>query len=153
MKPGDLAEVAIWMTGAEPDFQVQHWKTVVCASIALQAEESDGVKFGPWKFVEKRPGEDRVPKVPGHISGPDVRLLVATAEVGPGKPKVMAGTGFVEDLTKEDRDRLRKITRRVHAKSHKGMPALTDAQCDTVIERLGPEAVVATLRKDRGAVH
>ena len=84
--------------------------------------------------------------------GPDVRLLIGEAKVGSyRRPVIVKQTGFVEDLTKEDRDRLRKLTRRAHAKTHPG-DRLTDRHCDKIIEALGPDVAVKTLR-DGGALH
>lgn len=150
MRPGDLAEIAIWLTGEEPEPQIAHWKTVVCAHVAQEAAEQNNVEFGPWEFVEKHPGEDRVPPVPAHIHGPDVRLLVGAAKIGPVRPVIVRESGFVEDLKKDDLAKLRRLTRRAHAKENPGQK-LTDRQCDQIIEMLGPDVAVKTLSKSNGA--
>lgn len=146
-KPGDIAEVAVWLTGEETDAQLFHWKTVICEQVRRDTEEQDNVTLGPWTFTEKRPEEDRVPPVPDHIHGADVRMLVAEAKVGPGRPKILKESGFVNDLTKDDLQKLRAITRRAHKKLHPG-DRLSDRHCDQVIEALGPEAALKTLRGD-----
>lgn len=148
MKPGDLAEIAIWMTGTEPVQHVEHWKTVVCPSIARESEDRDNIVFGPWTFIEKRPGDERCPQVPAHIHGPDVRLLVGTAKIGQGRPVITHESGFVADLTKDDLSRLRKLTRQAHSKMHPG-DRLTDRHCDQLIEALGPDVAVKTLQDSR----
>lgn len=147
MRAGDVAEIAIWLTGEETELQVGHWKTVVCAETATEAEKQHNVVLAPWTFEEKRPGEDRVPPVPDHIHGADVRLLVAYAKVYPAKPLVTKESGFVHDLEKDDLAKLRKITRHAHAKAHPG-DCLSDRHCDQIIEMLGPDAAVRTLRGD-----
>ena len=152
MKPGDMIEIAIWMTGAETAREIEHWKTVVCADIVSEAERNHNVEIGPLTFTEKRPGDDRVPSVPAQISGPDVRLLVAEAKVAAGRPVILRETGFATDLDKKDLARLRQITRRAHAKAHPG-DRLTDRNCDQIIESLGPETAVRTLADDRKRVH
>lgn len=136
MKIGDLAECAIWLDGMETDTMLGRWKTD-CQY--MMANEHDPVlKLGPLKFEIKRPGEDRVPQVPDHVAGPDVRLLVATAEVIGLQPRKAS---FVNDLTERDLVKLRAITRRQHG--HRG--PLTDEQCDQIIERLGPMAAAETV--------
>ena len=44
---------------------------------------------------------------------------------------------FITDLDPVDLRRLRDITRRVHAKDYPHLPALSDHQCDVVIEDIG----------------
>lgn len=102
----------------------------------------------PPVFIEKRPGEDRVPQVPAHISGPDVRLLVyeACVAVHP-RPAIITSGGFVNDLAPDDLAKLRKITRQCHAQLFSAQPNLTDARCDAYIEEIGPEVAIKMLRK------
>jgi hypothetical protein len=141
MKPGDLAECAIWITGEETETMLRQWK-VDCAYLMAQQQEPK-LKLGPVSFEIKRPGDDRVPQVPHHLSGPDVRLLVATAEVlGFETTK---RESFVDQLDKSDLKRLRLITRAQHGKK------LTDVQCDQIIDRLGPGVAAQTVRS--GMVH
>lgn len=134
-----LAEIAIWLDGTELPHVIEHWKHVVVPEVLSQ--EGD---IGPITFMEKRPGDDRVPPVPDHIVGPDVRLLVAEAEVTP--VAVRSAPGFVHDLTGDDLMKLRKLVRERYAKQWNGI-RLTDQQCDTVIESLGPVAVDKIVRR------
>lgn len=132
MKPGDLAECAIWLQGTETDDMLRQWKAD-CAY--MMANGHDPVlKLGPLTFEIKRPGSDRVPPVPERITGPDVRLLIATAEVLGFETARPAS--FIGDLAESDLVKLRGITRRQHG--HRG--PLSDAQCDQIIDRLGPVA-------------
>lgn len=132
MKPGDLAECAIWLNGTETDAMLRQWKSD-CAFMMASGHEPS-LKLGPVLFEIKRPGEDRVPSVPDRIKGPDVRLLVATAVVLGFEAAKRAS--FVDDLSERDLRKLRGITRRQHG--HRG--PLTDAMCDQIIDRLGPVA-------------
>ena len=142
MKPGDLIESAVWVTGDEPLTLRKRYEGDVGNAITCLCDEN-GFEHGPVKFIEKRPGDDRVPCVPEHIQGSRVRLLVAEAEIVGKKPLSSAGS-FVANLEKKDIDRLRAITRRKWSEHH--LVALTDEQCDDCIEELGPEAVLDTLR-------
>lgn len=132
MIPGDLAECAIWITGEETTEMLRQWKAD-CAYMMSNGHEP-ALKLGPLSFEIKYPGQDRVPHVPDRIKGPDVRLLIATAEVL-GFEDVRKAS-FVGDLSEADLRKLRGITRR--KLGHKG--PLTDAQCDQLIDRLGPVA-------------
>ena len=147
MKPGDMLEIAIWLSGTETPEQIAQWKDIDSLAAVAHAEREFGVNIGPLEFSIKVPGEDRVPPVPDHIAGPDVKLLVGEAKVAyrPGYTIVPA-TGFVSDLEKDDREKLRGITRRAHAKRHPG-DRLTDRHCDQIIEALGPDVAVKTLRE------
>ena len=152
LKAGDVVEFAIWLTGAETERELQHWKTVVIPKVHADTIAQHHVELSPFSFTEKKPGTERVPPVPDHVKGPDVRLLVAEAKVGRSTRKeIVRASGFVHDLTKDDLAKLRKITRRAHRRTHPG-DVLSDKAADQVIEYLGPEAAVKTLRGDE-SVH
>ena len=144
MKPGEIVEVAIWLNGEETDEQIAHWKTVQVPALLEQTEKQFGVLIRNIEFSTKYPGEDRVPPVPDHISGINVRLLVCEAQVFSAPPKIEVASGFVHDLTKDDRNRLREITRRAYAKTHPGQ-WLNNKQVDSIINAMGPEAALKTL--------
>ncbi|PDT71724.1 hypothetical protein CO683_00770 [Bradyrhizobium ottawaense] len=133
MKIGDLAEYAIWVDGTETETMLRQWRAD-CSYMMARAHDPF-LNLGPLSFEIKRPGEDRVPPVPDHIKGPDVRLLVATAEVL-GFETVKAES-FVSGLDKHDLSRLRKATREAQGRH------LPDAICDQIIERMGPVAAGA----------
>jgi hypothetical protein len=137
LKTGDLAECAIWLDGTETDDMLRQWKAD-CAYMMAQAQDPV-LKLGRVSFELKRPGEDRVPQVPDHLSGPDVRLLVGTAEVL-GFATVR-NASFVDGLDLRDLAKLRAATRRQHSRH------ISDAQCDQIIERLGPIAGAETIRR------
>ena|ERR1035437_4845092 len=139
MKPGDLAECAIWLEGTETDDMLRQWKAD-CPYMMAQAHDP-ALKLGPVNFELKSPGQDRVPQVPVHLSGPCLKLLVGTAEVL-GFVTVR-NASFVDGLNLRDLAKLRVATRHQHGKRGH----LTDAQCDQMIERLGPVAGAETIRR------
>lgn len=152
VKVGDVVETAMWLCGRETPEQRQAFEDDVRAAM-LRAQDEHGVVLGAVVYVEKRPGDDRVPPVPDHIAGPDVRLLVAEAKAICAMPHFdLAESRFVDELEPDDLARLRKITRdgyaRMMAQHGFTMPPLTDRQCDTIISDLGPEAALDALRAD-----
>lgn len=148
-------EVSVWLTGRETAEMLERFVMDCQAEVNRFAAEIGAVMSVPV-FTTKQPGEDRVPLVPDHISGPAVRLLICEATiVHVIPPAVVKASGFVHDLDARDLARLRKITRRAYAKTHPGQPPLNDAECDAVIERVGPESALKTLRGgvDSKALH
>lgn len=141
MNLGEVIESAIWLTGDESQELRKRYEQDVCQAIDDLCQEH-AVLHGPVTFTEKRPGDDRVPPVPDHIQGGRVRLLVAESVVTEHAPQTSIGS-FVANLELKDLTRLRKITRRYR-------PGLTDQQCDEIIEELGPEAALDTLRRNVG---
>lgn len=141
---GDVLECAIWLSGMEPEEMLARWKDVDCPGSLCAAADGREILTGPISFTVKRPGDDRVPSPPDHISGPDVRLLVAEAVVI-GHRTLDGGSSFLLDLEPDDLARLRAVTRRAYAKVHPG-GALSDAECDMAINRTGPDAALAVLR-------
>lgn len=139
MNLGDVIESGIWLTGDEPQELKVRYKQDVTQAIDDLCREHN-VLHGPVQWIEKKPGEDRVPEVPDHIQGSNVRLLIAEAEVTEYAPITSQGS-FVANLEKKDLLRLRAITRRA-AKT-----LLTDQDCDDIIEQLGPDAALETLRR------
>ena len=143
MNIGDVIESAIWLNGEESVEDRQRFELEVCQAIDLACTD-EGFVHGPVTFIEKRPGEDRVPEVPDHIQGQRVRLLVAETEIT-AKRFESKPVSFIANLDRMDLIRLRKLTREAHHKKLNG--GLTDAECDALIEEYGPEAAVDTLRR------
>lgn len=79
-KPGDTFEVAIWADGTEDAQLLERFKTDAKKAFRRRARRNR-VMFGTVRLTEKQPNEDRVPPVPDHIQGPNVRLVVAEATV------------------------------------------------------------------------
>lgn len=141
---GDTMETAIWLSGEETIEDRMRF-TLDAQDAFTKTVERHGFKLGPISWEEKRPWDDRVPKVPDHIHGPDVRLLVATAEIIADVGIKIEKPGFCHDLEEKDLALLRHITRREYKNNYPGNAELTDRQCDTIINDLGPEAAVKTL--------
>ncbi|KKK73777.1 hypothetical protein LCGC14_2890380 [marine sediment metagenome] len=148
LSPGDVLEVAIWMTGEEPDHLKGRFERDLWTNFASMAD-AENVIIGPLMMTEKRPGEHRVPVVPDNVHGPDVRLLVGEAAVV-GYTPVEAEGCFVADLEPRDLERLRTILRRVHQAYNPGKPELTTEKCDEYININGPDAALAALREQVG---
>lgn len=148
MKVGDVLEAAIWITGDEPPGLVDHHKRAVEETIA-EENVKRRVLCGPVVWTAKRPEDPRVPAVPKHISGSDVRLLVCEAEIldiapPPGR--------FLAELEPKDLALLRSITRIAYERQYPGHERLTDKQCDRLINDLGPEAAVAALSRGSATI-
>jgi len=143
MRIGDVIESAIWLTGEEGQEMRRRYEADVTSAIDDLCHEHNLI-HGPVQFIEKKPGQDRVPEVPDHIQGINVRLLVAESEVIASAPETSVGS-FTANLEKIDLDRLRDITRQIHKRLNGTI--LTNSQCDEVIEELGPEAALSTLRQ------
>lgn len=152
-KTGDVLELAIWLDGTETPGMVRQWKHDSAYMIA-RSSGPQVAKISPVEFEIKRPGDDRVPPVPDDISGPDVRLLVASAYIIAFET-VPEGAGFIAELDPKDLKRMRKITRKTHRDNNPGAPRLSDAVCDELIRRVGPGAALGALREavDGGMVH
>lgn len=143
-KIGDVLEVAIWLDGKETPFHVDQWKRD-CPNLFRSPNPEYALMIGDLHYSIKRPGEDRVPQPPAHVSGPDVRLLVAEATVKEVKPVAgLKRTSFLADLEPKDLNMLRRATRRAWA--HYNKERLSDAACDTYIEEHGPESAAAVIR-------
>lgn len=147
MKPGSTIETAVWLSGEETPEMLEQFRADVGAIIDKTCADQ-GILRAPVRLIEKRPGEDRVPTVPDHIHGPDVRLLVAEADIVGFAPETTTRR-FVGDLDPRDLAKLRRITRRAYERSNPGR-TLDDMQCDDVIETLGPDSAVRALRASMG---
>lgn len=135
MKIGDTAECAIWLDGTETDDMLRQWKAD-CPYLISRSYDPP-LKLGPISFEIKHPGEDRVPQVPDHLQGPDVRLLIGTAEVL--GHDITQRASFLSELREADLVQLRRETKRAYGH------ALPDNVCDQIIERMGPVAASRTL--------
>lgn len=148
---GHVLELAIWLSGTETDEQLAWFRAQEMPAVFRKQAAQWALLLGPLQFTIKHPGGERVPPVPPHISGPDVRLVVVEAEVLKHLRADRRDSGFIADLQPEDLQVLRRLTRGQHAKAHPGMPPLPDANCDAIIDAMGPEAAVAVLRRGTGS--
>jgi hypothetical protein len=132
---------------------IEDYRSQVIEGIDELCEEK-GFVHGAPRFEELAPHSDpRVPEVPDHIHGPNVRLLIVEADLT-GQVFVLSSRRFVGDLDTLDLARLRAITRKAHAEANAGQ-ILTDMECDDMIEELGPEAALDAIRRavDGHTVH
>jgi len=144
---GEVIEQAIWVTGEEPpELQAQFEKDLRAGLADIAGQY--GVIIGPLIMRELKPGQERVPKVPDYIQGPDVRLLVGEATVI-GEEFKSEGR-FIADLDPKDLERLRVITRRVHQAWNPGKPELSIEKCDENINKQGWKAALTALREQVG---
>jgi len=143
MKLGDVIESGIWVTGEETPEQREQFKADVRQAIDELCDEY-GYVAGPVTFRELRPGESRVPPVPDHIQGFDVRLLAAESVVVGVVPQLQRRK-FIGDLDDKDLHRLRAVTRRKYAEFCPGQ-VLTDDDCDDIIDDLGLESAINAVR-------
>ena len=150
---GEVIEVAIWANGEETPEMVAAFEGDLRAKLA-EVSSTHGIIIGPLIMTEMQPGDERVPAVPAHIHGPDVRLLVGEATVIGALPTLDGAYGgegmFVADLEPKDLERLRTILRRVHQFYNPGKPELSTAKCDEYINRNGPDAALAALQAQVG---
>lgn len=145
MKPGEIVETSIWLSGAETQEMQSRFKQDA-ENFLNELCDVAHVLHGPIRWTTLNPGDDRVPAVPDHIQGPDVRLLVAEADILANKPHLSArARSFIGDLDLIDLERLRSITRKAYANHFPGQ-SLSDMECDDIIDELGPEAALETLR-------
>jgi len=140
---GDVINSAIWVTGDESAKMRADYEGQVSDAINYFCHEQ-GMIHGPVTFIEKRPEEDGVPEVPDHIQGQRVRLLVGEATVV-AKAAANKKGSFVGNLDVKDLARLRGIIRRSHHK-HMNGGQISNDECDEIIEELGPETALDTLR-------
>lgn len=148
MKIGETVTASAWLTGKEtPDLRAM-WEARAVEAIDILCEQH-GFLHGPVRYEALPPKSDRrVPEVPNHLSGPNVRLLVAEADIT--GIRLIDNRAFVGDLDPKDLQRLRQINYENAAK--RGV-FLTIAECDDIIEELGPEAALDTLRREYRTVH
>lgn len=149
MKPGDVLEASIWLSGTETDHLKARFERDLRASLA-EGAEAEGVVMGPLIMTEKKPGEDRVPTPPDGLQGPDVRLLVGEAIVFDYAPQTTEGA-FVADLEPKDLERLIIILRRVYQHYNPGKPELSRERCIEYINQNGADAALEALREQVGS--
>lgn len=148
LRPGEILETAMWADGRETPEQMARFESDLKEQLAYFADQ-EGVIIGPLTVLEKRPGGERVPPVPDDISGPNVRLVVGTAKVLCSVPQfTIQSSRFVDDLDAIDLARLRQTTRASYARHFPKRPSLSELQCDQIIDEIGPEAALETLRSE-----
>lgn len=146
MKPGQIAETGIWITGEETEEELRKWKMETIEDIFDVAQFESGTVFGEIEFETLDPSNERCPSVPSHIHGAHVQMLVAFAPVLRYQAGALPPMTFVQDLEKDDLELLRKIARKAWMRDNPGH-RLTDYECDSVIEKIGPKTAMKVLKE------
>lgn len=152
-KLGEAVQGAMWFTGEEtPERKrelVEQIKTEISTTV-----EGAGFAHGEFRGTIMMPGEADCPEVPDHIQGVEVVLMILEVDIVCRLPN-LTKRSFVGDLDRKDLMRIRAITRGAHLSANPGSVPLTDAECDDIIERIGPESAMADVRNsvDSGTIH
>lgn len=144
LKVGDKVENAVWTTGDEPPGMVEHYKREISWNIA-ELCCANRVTKSDIEWSEMHPMDDQVPDPPDHVQGSRVRLLVGEAMIT-GELPAQAPHSFVANLEHADLVRLRRMTRNTWRKHFPERPMLSNLECDEVIDTLGPDSAVETMR-------
>lgn len=143
MQIGDVITNATWITGDEPAGMKEQYIKDILGTFDHKCK-TEGFIYAGVTLFEKHPEDHDVPPVPDHIQGSNVRLLVIEATIV-DKLIIETKGSFINELERKDLMRLRKITRDRGVKDLGRI--ISNAECDEVIEELGPDAALATLRK------
>lgn len=134
-RKGDIVQVAFWYSN--PDEQAKAKRL-----IRHQIRQAEGTCIlGPIKWSTLSPEDPRVPPPPEKYPR-GTMLLVGEAEVREIR-RLPDPETFVSNLSPRDLLQLRQVTRRAALQNGQ---TLTDEQCDAIIEMLGPDAALKTLR-------
>jgi hypothetical protein len=144
MSDREQFELADWISGENP--QVIQFAKDFMGVAFKRSEEHHGIVLGEVTWSILRPGDDRAPEPPKAIENPV--MVYGVADVLYRKPRaVKVETGITNDLEPKDLIALRQATRRAHRAACPGEPPLTDAKCDEIINRIGPETIERDIRK------
>lgn len=110
-----------------------------------QVSDEHGVRFGYVRWSEMNWDDPGVPDPPTHMAR-GCKVLQGEAKVIGFKPQLVQQS-FIADLDPKDLAWLRSITRAAHRKDYPAAPALTDEQCDAIIEEIGPTSAMNALRE------
>lgn len=143
MTPGDFLSTEVWLTGLEKPGDITAWKRSAEDDF-YAAGRSAKMDIGQVVWQELQPDDEACPPVPRgkKYEGPNQRLLLGAAQV---LRRTRPASWFTLDLEPDDLRRLRDITRKAYQKALPLYPTLTDSQCDTIINDLGPEAAEVAL--------
>ncbi len=140
-KIGDTLELALWYNSEKETERPTAERGLRTGLEVLEANY--GFAVGEIEIEELSPGDHRVPEPPLGFAGKP-RLLVATADIVEITDRQVSM--FCNDLERHDLDRLRGITQTAYARSNPGKPPLGLDDIDRIINELGPEAAVKSLR-------
>lgn len=147
LQEGDTLELSLW-------YNDQHPQEFESAQVGIyrafhETELKLGVKMGPVNFTVLAPGDPRVPEPPKEFQGTP-RIMIGEAVVEKLVPVMLTDDiGFTQDLEDKDLETLRAITRRTHRLYHPFEKELTDEQADAIINEVGPETAMKSLRSGK----
>lgn len=139
---GSAMEAAYWYNAA--DAAAKKDAEVNVRSAFESVEDQLGCRFGPLAWEDVDPLSPRVPDPPPWMQG-QVRALIGMGVIFT-YPNARIESKFIADLEEEDLRKLRAATRKMFAKS--GGIALTDEECDEIINEYGPDAALDDLRRN-----
>lgn len=147
MNSGEVLQVGMWLAGTETADEINHYVDEIAREALRASAAENGMDIEPELNVEfMDPNEDRVPEVPDGVQGPKVTFLVVEALVIDSVLSASPESLFAADLEPDDLRRLREITRRAYKEAMPHAPRLSDGQCSTIINDLGPEAAELALK-------
>lgn len=134
MKVGELVEYALWYNGSEQRAKAE----MGIARYFSQDEEHYGVVFGPIKFTDIDPNDQRL----GDNAPPELgaKVLLGEAECIALQPMSAGEAGFIANLEPADLEKLRCATRRAFKKENP-KSTITQDQIDMIITKMAPETV------------
>jgi len=133
----DKIEAALWFNNLMRETDYENAKEGIRRAIARAAQQHSLI-LAPVEWTELTPGDDRCPDPPKEWTG-QPRLLLGTAPVK-RVTSAYAKSRFSAQLTVEEREHLRSLTRQHYAVLYPELPLLTDAQCDQYIDDSGKRA-------------
>lgn len=145
-------ERALWFNPAHLS-EVDDAKRGIRRALAEEAEKRHLV-LGPVAWLTLEPGDARLTHEPPPHMAQGVKCLVGSARIL-AVLEAPKSRRFTSDLDPKDLERFRVITRREHALAFPQDPPLSDIECDDWIERYGPKAAAAVVRRayDAGTLH
>jgi hypothetical protein len=142
---GDDLELSVWYNADKPGEAANAEKAIYKAFILT--EDQHDLRVGTVDFEILTYGEERVPAPPPEYKGTPT-LMIGTATVIKVLNTLMSGdVGFTQDVDEEDLTQLRAITQEAYLGGQPpGTAPLTNEQLDKVIDEVGPETAVKSLR-------
>ena len=144
-KPGDTLETALWFNAEHP--REEHDARTGIYKAFLVMEDHHKIEIGPVTFSVMEHGDPRVPNPPPGFSGTP-KLMVGEALVIKKLALTTHGeVGLTNDLKPEDLELLRDVTQKTYfLHNPAGTPPLTNEQLDLIINEVGPETALKSLR-------
>lgn len=138
-RKGDVVESAMWYRNPKEK------KACRLAIMRHISQASEAMILAPIEWSELSPEHERCPEPPPDAER-GIMLLVGEAEVKEIKD-VPNKNRFVDQLGPKDLLLIRNITRSIYMGYNQGEDTLSDDECDLLIETMGPDAAVKTMRE------